>query len=84
MEKAIKPPQRRPGTYAAYKRIIDDKLIPAFGAMRLQQLKALDIERYYADAVKLSQSTFATPRACSGITWPAPTASASSSEKVQS
>lgn len=58
-EKAIKPPKRRAGTYAGYRRIIDAKLIPALGAIRLQQLKALDLERYYADAKGLSERTLA-------------------------
>ncbi len=58
-EKAIKPPKKRAGTYAAYTAIITKRLIPAIGAIRLQQLKSLDIERYYADQTQLSQSTLA-------------------------
>lgn len=58
LEKAIKPPKKRAGTYRTYKHVIQAKLQPALGAIRLQQLTALDIERYYADQ-KLSPTTLA-------------------------
>ena len=45
VDKAIKPPKKRQGTYNVYRRLIEKNLIPALGAVRLQQLKALDIER---------------------------------------
>jgi integrase len=47
LEKAIKP-RKRAGTYRVYARVITSKLVPALGAIRLQQLKSLDIEAYYA------------------------------------
>lgn len=39
--------------------VIHDKLIPALGAIPLQQLKALDIKRYYVEQTTLSASTLA-------------------------
>ena len=47
LEKAIKPPARRINTYRAYRRIISDKLTPALGAIRLQEVKATDLKAYY-------------------------------------
>src|SRR4249920_34406 len=58
LEKAIKPPAKRQTTYDTYKHVIDDKLIPAFGSIRLQELKAADVKRYYTEQ-KLSSSTLA-------------------------
>lgn len=58
VDKAIKPPAKRPGTYRVYKHVIEDKLIPALGATRLQELKSTDIKRYYVEQ-KLSSSTLA-------------------------
>jgi integrase len=58
LEKAIKPPVKRPATYATYKHVIEDKLKPALGPIQIQQLKPVDIERYYANQ-KLSQGTLA-------------------------
>ena len=59
LEKAIKPPAKRASTYAAYHHVIHDKLIPVLGAIPLQQLKALDIKRYYVEQTTLSASTLA-------------------------
>jgi hypothetical protein len=58
LEKAIKPPARRLGTYNTYKHVIEHKLSPVLGAIRLQDLKAADLKRYYTDQ-KLSSSTLA-------------------------
>jgi integrase len=58
IEKAIKPPAKRPGTYRVYKSVNTRHLTPALGAIRLQELKAADIKRYYTDK-KLSESTLA-------------------------
>jgi integrase len=55
---AIKPPARRPGTYATYKGVIEGRLIPALGAIRLQELKAADLKRYYTEQT-LAPSTLA-------------------------
>ncbi len=46
LEKAIKPPARRINTYRTYKRVIEDKLIPAIGSIQLQELKAVDLKAY--------------------------------------
>jgi integrase len=58
LEKAVKPPAKRPGTYRVYRTVIDSHLIPAIGAIRLQELKAADVKRYYTDQT-LSSSTLA-------------------------
>ena len=58
LDKAIRPPAKRVTTYRVYKHVIKDKLIPALGAIRLQELKATDVKRYYTDS-KLSASTLA-------------------------
>lgn len=49
LEKAIKPPRCTENTYATYSGVVKNHLKPALGQMALQQLSALDIERYYAD-----------------------------------
>jgi integrase len=59
LEKAIKPPAKRASTYRAYHHVIHDKVIPAIGKIPLQQLKALDIKRYYVEQTTLSASTLA-------------------------
>jgi integrase len=50
LDKAIKPPARRQGTYATYAHVIAHhvKRSPIAG-IRLQQLKATDLKRYYTD-----------------------------------
>jgi integrase len=58
LEKAIKPPAKRPGTYRAYAHVVQHQIIPVLGAIPLQELKAADIKRYYTDS-KLSGSTLA-------------------------
>ena len=47
LEKAIKPPARRINTYRTYQRIIADKLVPALGSIRLQDVKSTDLKAYY-------------------------------------
>jgi integrase len=56
VDKAIKPPAKRPGTYRVYTSVINGHVIPAVGSIRLQELKAADLKRYYTDS-KLSGST---------------------------
>jgi integrase len=56
VEKAIKPPLRAPRTYEAYLGVIRDHLKPALGAIRLQQLRPLDVERFHAES-KVSPAT---------------------------
>jgi integrase-like protein len=56
VEKAIKPP-KTPGHLRGIQAHHRPEANPAVGAMRLQQLKALDIERYYADVKGLSETT---------------------------
>jgi integrase len=58
LEKAIKPPAKRPSTYRVYQHVLKNKVTPAIGSIRLQELKAADIKRYYTDA-KVSSSTLA-------------------------
>jgi integrase len=58
IEKAIKPPAKRPGTYRVYNSVNLKHLTPAIGCIRLQELKAADVKRYYTDS-KLSESTLA-------------------------
>jgi integrase len=58
LEKAVKPPAKRINTYRTYKRIITKKLVPALGAIRLQELKAADLKHYYSSqAATLSSTT---------------------------
>lgn len=49
LDKAIRPPAKRASTYSRYRHVIDTRLIPAFGAVRLQDLKASDVKRYYVE-----------------------------------
>jgi len=51
VEKTAKPPLKAAATYAVYTRIIEQHIVPKLGAGRLQALKPLDLERYYADLV---------------------------------
>ena len=60
LEKAIKPPARRINTYRTYQRIIADKLVPALGSIRLQDVKSTDLKAYYtSEQEKLSSTTLA-------------------------
>jgi len=60
LEKAIKPPAKRINTYRTYKRVISDKLIPALGALRLQEVKSTDLKAYYtSQQAALSSTTLA-------------------------
>lgn len=57
VEKAIKPPLRRPETYRVYRSVIEGHVARApLGLLPLQRVRALDLERYYAD-LKLSPGT---------------------------
>jgi integrase len=58
LEKAIKRPAKRASTYRAYKHVIEHRVKPVLGTIRLQDLKAADIKRYYTDS-QLSASTLA-------------------------
>ncbi len=49
LEKAIKPPRRTLRAYETYRSAITRHLQPKLGAIRLQELHALDVERYHAD-----------------------------------
>jgi integrase len=57
LDKAIKPPAKRLGTYEAYSRIIEKHIRPSFlGPVPLQELKPADLKRYYTE-LGLSAST---------------------------
>lgn len=58
LETAVKPPACAPRTYERYRSAVDRHIIPALGAIRLQQLRTADIQRYYRRA-GLSPSTLA-------------------------
>ena len=47
LAKAIKPPAKTVRAYETYKSVIDRHLKPKLGAIPLQQLKAVDLKRYY-------------------------------------
>ncbi len=47
LEKAVKP-RKAPGTHATYAHVAEQHIKPSLGAIRLQALTSLDIERYYA------------------------------------
>ena len=49
VDKALKPPRRTAGTYRVYTSTIKGHIEPKLGVIRLQELRALDIERYHAD-----------------------------------
>ena len=49
LDKAIKPPACRPGTFRVYRNVIENRLKPALGGIPLQALKAADLKRYYLD-----------------------------------
>lgn len=46
LEMEIKPPRRRPGTYERYEQIVRLHLKPALGAIPLQKLTPVDVQRY--------------------------------------
>jgi hypothetical protein len=58
LDKAIKPPAKRASTYRVYRHVLEEKVIPVLGEIRLQELKAADVKRYYTDTA-LSSSTLA-------------------------
>ncbi|PYR35370.1 MAG: hypothetical protein DMF90_13890, partial [Acidobacteria bacterium] len=50
VEKAVKPPMRRPETYRVYRSIIERHIATSRVALiPLQRLRGSDLERYYAD-----------------------------------
>ena len=49
LEKAIKPPRRSLRAYETYRSVITKHLKPKLGAIRLQDLRAIDVERYHAE-----------------------------------
>jgi len=50
LDAAIKPPLRRQTTYDGYRGIIEQRIAPsALALLPLQQVRALDLERYYAE-----------------------------------
>lgn len=49
LETAIKPPRRTLRAYETYRSVITRHLTPKLGAIRLQELQVLDLERYWAD-----------------------------------
>src|SRR5713101_5331332 len=49
LDKAIKPPYKTPRTYDTYKGVIGNHLVPKLGAIRLQELKSIDLDHYYAE-----------------------------------
>ena len=57
LEAAIKPPRRRMRTYEDYKGDINNYLNPRLGAIPVQQLRATDIQNFYASLSHLSPST---------------------------
>ncbi len=57
LEKAIKPPAKRIRSYETYKSVIARYLKPELGAIRLQQLKAVDLKAYYDRQATLSPTT---------------------------
>lgn len=59
LDKAIKPPARRKATYARYKHVIERKLGPTLGRIRLQELKTADVKKYYTDSAALAGATLA-------------------------
>jgi integrase len=56
LETAIKPPNKRLRTYETYKSVIERHLTPALGHLRLQQVKSMDLKRYYNES-SLSPTT---------------------------
>src|SRR5215813_5018045 len=48
LNKAIAPPLRSQGTFDSYERIISTRITPVLGGIRLQGLKPIDIDNYYA------------------------------------
>ena len=63
VEKAIKPPMKRQSTYASYTSLIEKHIATSrLALMPLQQLRASDLERYYAD-LKRAPKTIAVHHA---------------------
>jgi integrase len=57
LDKAVKPPCRTQRTYVTYKGVIETHIKPALGALRLQALKPIDLERYYGSLTGLAPAT---------------------------
>ena len=49
LQKAIRPPRRTLRAYETYRSVIARHLKPKLGGIRLQDLRALDVERYHSD-----------------------------------
>jgi integrase len=56
LDKSVKPTKRL-RTYKTYRSVIKGSLIPALGVIRLQTLKPLDVQEYYATHATLSASS---------------------------
>ena len=56
VEKAIKPPHRTVRAYETYLGVIAKHLKPALGGVKLQELRALDLERFYAEKLSAGLS----------------------------
>jgi integrase len=57
LAKAIAPPAKRASTHRVYQQVIEKRLKPAIGSIRLQELKASDVKRYYVEQTALSGAT---------------------------
>lgn len=57
LKKTITPPAKSQATFDSYQRIIETRLVPKIGGIRLQALKPIDIESYYSELSDLSPST---------------------------
>jgi hypothetical protein len=57
IEKAIKPPLRSQSTYEAYLRILDKRILPFLGSLRLQSVTPLDLDAYYGSLKRLAPAT---------------------------
>ena len=57
VEESDHPPLKSQATFDSYKRIIETRLVPKLGGIRLQALKPIDIEAYYTGLSGLSPST---------------------------
>jgi integrase len=62
LEVKVKP-HRRPHTYKSYSTVVERHLKPALGHILLQQLQAIDIERFHARQAKLKASSRQTHQA---------------------
>src|SRR5438874_10397327 len=56
LEKSVKP-TKRIQTYGTYKSVVTANLTPALGHIRLQALKPVDVQQYYASHATLAPAT---------------------------